>query len=200
MHTLDYILEKWDVEVTGKNVLYVEDRSRDDLADLFADLGYKEGAEIGTRRGDYARTLCKANPGLKLHCVDPYLAYPLYRDCTDQNVIDKQFATAAERLKHYNCSFLKQYSMDAVKSFAPESLDFVAIDGNHRFEYVVNDIIEWSKIVRRGHICSGHDYFRSKTKPFHVSHAVDAYVKANRISPLIVLKKVWPPSWLFVKP
>jgi glycosyltransferase involved in cell wall biosynthesis len=48
--------------------------------------------------------------------------------------------------------------MQAVTDFADESLDFVYIDGNHQLKYVVEDIVEWTKKIKKGGIIAGHDY------------------------------------------
>jgi predicted O-methyltransferase YrrM len=65
--------------------------------------------------------------------------------------------------------------MEAVKDFKDESLDFVFIDGNHQYSYVLEDITEWSKKVRSGGIVSGHDYFEFLDNG--VIRAVNEYVK-----------------------
>ena len=89
--------------------------------------------------------------------------------------------------------------MDAVKDFEPNSLDFVYIDGNHYFDYVVEDIIHWSKIVRPGGIVSGHDYRKDKNEkvPFHIIQATHAYTDAHKISPWFVLAR--GATWFWVK-
>ena len=101
--------------------------------------------------------------------------------------------------------------MDAVKNFKKNSLDFVYIDSNHDFEFIVNDIIEWSKIVRPSGIVSGHDYWETGNDyPCHIKIVVNAYVGAYKISPLFLIGKkyefednerTWDKrrSWMFVK-
>ena len=78
--------------------------------------------------------------------------------------------------------------MDIVKTFEDGSLDFVYIDGNHYFEYVVQDIAFWSKKVRKGGIVSGHDYIhkRAPTKS-HVIQAVNGYVDSYKINPWFLI-------------
>jgi predicted O-methyltransferase YrrM len=103
-------------------------------------------------------------------------------------------ANAVGRLARYNCEIIRKTSMDAVKDFVDNSLDFVYIDGNHKFEYVVNDLAEWSKKVRPGGIVSGHDWIKmalsSTTKnndPIEVQAAVRGFIDAYRIRPLFIL-------------
>jgi predicted O-methyltransferase YrrM len=71
-------------------------------------------------------------------------------------------------------------SMDAVDDIPDNSLDFVFIDANHAFDYVMLDLIYWTKKVRPGGIVSGDDYFHFKKAG--VVEAVDAYTKAHGIT------------------
>jgi hypothetical protein len=74
---------------------------------------------------------------------------------------------------------MREMSMDAVKKIKDGSLDFVYIDANHGFDYVMEDLIEWSKKVRVGGIVSGDDYYDFRKAG--VIEAVDAYTKAHGI-------------------
>ena len=44
--------------------------TRQKLAALFGELGFKFGVEIGVAEGIYSLVLCQNVPGLKLYCVD----------------------------------------------------------------------------------------------------------------------------------
>lgn len=146
-------------------------RSRIDLAKYFAELGLTIGAEIGVDGGVYSAKLCEANPKLKLYCIDPWDL----NEGTSRERRIRKYAEAKERLKPYNAKLIRKFSMDAVKDFKDGSLDFVYIDGNHNFDYVMQDIIEWSKKVKKGGIIAGHDY--SDGAHVGVKDAVDLYVK-----------------------
>jgi hypothetical protein len=187
-----------------------------ELPKLFRKLGFKNGAEIGVSTGRYSKALCQRIPNLNLSCIDPWLAYYDYiehHDAKGQVILDSNLEKAKERLAAYDCKFIRAYSMDAVKDFKDESLDFVFIDGNHSFEYVINDIAEWSKKVRIGGIISGHDYWNSiDTKPWaevvnsyermrlcQVKDAVDGWTKAHLIKPWFIMTNDKCPSWFWVK-
>ena len=156
----------------------IPDAGRDDLPEFFVEMGYKVGAEIGTRQGLYAEVICKA--GLKLYCVDPWLDYPDYSTGRPewQSQLNSQYEETKKRLAPYNVNYIRKLSMDALNDIADESLDFVYIDGNHDFVYVINDIHEWSKKVKKGGCISGHDYFYHRGHGFEkikVKEAVDSY-------------------------
>jgi hypothetical protein len=162
---------------------------------LFKELKFKVGAEIGVERGGYSKVLCEANPGVKLYCVDPWLAYSEYTDHVKQSKLDGFYDEAKERLKDFNCAIIKKTSMDAVRTFKDNFLDFVYIDGNHRLENAIEDIVFWSKKVKPGGIISGHDFIRySYQRNNHVVEAVTAYTLSYRIVPWFVLgtKKIIP--------
>jgi hypothetical protein len=96
-------------------------------------------------------------------------------------------------------------SIDALEDIPDESLDFIYIDGNHALPYVIQDIYEWNRKVRKGGCISGHDYFNANHNPYwiricHVKHAVDICAKIFGIENYykIGLKDKCP-SWLWLK-
>ncbi len=192
MDTLDYILKKYKIEGMGKMPFEIPNINREGLATLFAELDFTKGVEIGTEEGKYARILCEANPNLELICVDPWKMYENGKGyCTEisQGVIDGLYDTAKKRLSEYNCTLVREFSSKASEKFEDKSLDFVYIDGNHRLEYVIEDMKKWIPKVKKGGIISGHDYMKF-TRRQHYSHVVEAivaYTKAYHISPWFVL-------------
>jgi hypothetical protein len=179
-------------ELTG-TCIEIPDCSRNDLPELFTELGYKVGAEIGVYKGAFSEVLCKG--GMKVYGIDPYVSYSDYEDTRWDNTKKYQevhYVKASRRLLNYNYTFVRKKSMDAVKDFEDESLDFVYIDGNHEFQYVINDIYEWTKKVRKGGIIAGHDYIRIKGdtmrfEKMHVVYAVDIYTRLHNINPWYII-------------
>ncbi len=215
MTTLDYIVSKFSLDIGPKTGLPVEipNTGRATLAALFHELDYKSGAEIGVKRGHYSAHLCETNPQAKIFGIDPYQEYSGYPDVVYQDGYDSWKVDMEHRLAPYpNFTLIQKFSMDAVKQFSLGDLDFVYIDANHALRYVVEDIVEWSQIVRRGGIVAGHDFSRSKPRggPPHVQvcEAVEAYTSAYHIRPWFVLGRKnetdpsaireKPRSWFFV--
>jgi hypothetical protein len=57
----------------------------------------------------------------------------------------------------------------------PNDLNYVFIDGDHRYKSVMNDLHLWEKKIVNGGVLSGHDY---NFKKYHsVTKAVDDYAK-----------------------
>lgn len=178
-------------------------KDRHELARYFNQLGFKTGAEVGVCDGRFSQELCENIPGLGLICVDTWFAYPENSQDGTQEQLNKCKRIAEERLAKYQVSFVQRFSMDAVKDIPDAYLDFVYIDCNHKFDYVMEDIIHWSRKVRNGGIVSGHDYWN--IKDFGVVPAVDTYVKVHGYKLNVAGAdgrmdgRRFGPSWWFMK-
>lgn len=186
MNALNYIAKKYNLDLSQPSPIEITNIGRDQLTVLFKELGFKVGVEIGVLAGDYSELLCKNNPGLKLYGVDPYKAYVQHKD---QQQLDRFYEEAKSRLAPYKgYQFIIQPSLEAVKDFEDNSLDFVYIDGAHDFFNVTADLTFWTPKVKPGGIISGHDYIKRKEPTNHrVVEAILPYVKYNKISPWFIL-------------
>lgn len=150
---------------------------RRDLAKLFNDLGFKVGAEVGVAGGRYSQVLCESIPGLKLFCIDPW---DVSRGNSRGGKSDqhyRNFDLTRQRLEGYDYQMIRAVSMQAVRGFQDRSLDFVYIDGNHDFDFIMEDLINWTQKVRHNGIVSGHDYYSFRDSG--VIEAVDLYTKMH---------------------
>jgi predicted O-methyltransferase YrrM len=166
---------------------------RKELPKLFQALGYTKGAEIGVREGVFSELLCKGIPDLELLCVDIWGAYYHF----DAESGRRHYETAQKRLAPYNATLIKAPSIRAAQGIPDASLDFVYIDADHRFDPVMEDIIEWSKKVRPGGIVSGHDYYRFRNAG--VVPAVDVYTHVHAIHEWFITDEK-EASFFWVKP
>lgn len=203
--TLEIILKKFNPTIARRGGTELRKMNRSSMAGILSELGFKLGAEVGVAEGNHAEVICKAIPGVKLHLVDIWEKYDGYHEYADP---DKCFLEAIEKLKSYDISVHKKFSMDAVRDFEDNSLDFVYIDAGHDFKNVAQDICEWSKKVRVGGIVFGHDYKRSYRRfRVDVKDVVDAYMYAHGIRPWFILANdirdpnFGPdnPGWMFVR-
>jgi hypothetical protein len=191
-HELEYIIEKWGIDIHQPSPIMLPEKTRLDMVRLFTGLKYRTGAEIGTARGSFAITLSINNPKLRLYCVDAWKIYDGLEDYPDQEFLNEYHAAARHRLRPYeNVEIINDLSMEAVKRFDNESLDFVYIDANHRFPYVAEDLFYWSEKVRPGGIVSGHDYLKTPRKDglVHVREVVHAYTESFNVNPWFVVDK-----------
>lgn len=187
--TLQKIQDKFNLDLSKKSPIEIPDFGRSNLTELFFELNFKKGVEVGVEKGRYSLELMESNPQLTLYGVDPYVAYKGYTDFVRQRTIDENEAEAHQRLdKFNNYHFIKKFSMEAVKDFKDESLDFVYLDGNHDFQNVVNDLAAWSKKIKKGGIIAGHDYYNHRGPThIHVYQAVNGFTEAWKIRPWFVL-------------
>lgn len=149
---------------------------RDDLPMFFKEMEYKVGAEIGVFRGEFIRKFCEV--GLKMYAIDSWMATSdhLSRNPRYQKRINASYRVAVETLSSFDCKIIRKTSMDAVGDFEDGSLDFVYIDADHHFRHIADDLVEWTKKVKKGGVISGHDY--RNTARCQVGCVVDAFVGA----------------------
>jgi hypothetical protein len=211
LNTLDYIVNRFDLETWRSEAMPISlpgMGDREGLADLFRELGFKVGVEIGVERGRFSVVLLDHNPDLILYGVDPWTTYDNYPDYPDQAQLDFFMQATKDRLTKHKVidrfRLIRKFSTDAVKDFKDGSLDFVYIDGNHDLLNVVRDIVEWEPKVRSGGIVGGHDYHPRRNTPqqvIHVMEGVKAYTDSYEIRPWFVVSgiKAKQGSFLWVK-
>lgn len=207
MNTLDFILKRFHIPLqpdtehrqNGQTMPLDLPMNRAQLAEMFAELGFKSGAEIGVEQGEYSEVLARANPQATIYLVDPWKAYRGYRDHVTQSKLDGFYEATRARTMDYNCGIVRKFSLDAAKDFKDGSLDFVYIDANHSFDWVIQDIIHWSPKVRSQGLVCGHDYFVGG-QHHQVPIAVRAYAEAHGITPYFTCRGDHSPTWMWVKP
>ena len=207
MNSLHHIIDKynicsWNIDLKQKGPYYLSAGRNKCLPNLFNELGFKIGAEIGVARGTWAKQILKRMPQLKLYLVDLWEPYAEYLDFPDEKVLSF-YPDVKENVKGYNVEFIKEWSHIAAEQFEDESLDFVYIDANHIYEYVVQDLACWSKKVRKGGIVCGHDYNDFSKHKNHcymqVVEAVNGWCAAKDIDHLFVLTNNPGNTWMYVK-
>ena len=203
MNSIKYIVEKFNIDLTKKSPFHIDCGRFDKLPELFNELDFKVGAEVGVYRGRYSKILCEKMPQLKLYGIDLWEQYKGYHDYeADSNDLKDAHEDAIRRTTGLNCEFKQGWSNQVVDQFEDGSLDFVFIDGNHAFEYVVTDIANWEKKVRKGGIVCGHDFDRYPKRTRNLMHVVDAvqgWCYAYSIHPWFVLHGNKNKCWMYVK-
>jgi precorrin-6B methylase 2 len=125
--------------------------------------------EIGCYAGESTIVFLESNKIKKLYAVDPWKSGYDKNDSasfSDMYKVEKEFD---KKIKPHKVVKLKMTFEEAFEQI-PE-LDIVYIDGNHKYEYVLKDIINSLKKIKDGGIISGHDY--GSKKHVGVTKAVD---------------------------
>ena len=110
------------------------------------------GVEIGVFEGLHAESLVKTLRPKKLYLVDPYVTYddgqmPIA-------VVEQAKREAHKRLHGGNVNFLRCKSTEADLT----GLDFIYIDGDHRYEAVKADLDYWWPRLNNLGVIGGHDF------------------------------------------
>jgi hypothetical protein len=144
------------------------------------------GVEIGVRYGKNAKQLLDLLPKLRLWLVDPWEKPPAgdsfyhsgdgiadrppgywkkcYRDFKDI------IKPVKNRVEIFRCRSHEAAQL-ARKNRQNHLFDFVFIDGDHSYDGVKRDIIEWYPLIKKGGLICGHDYGHSRIG--EVKRAVD---------------------------
>jgi beta-1,4-mannosyl-glycoprotein beta-1,4-N-acetylglucosaminyltransferase len=124
--------------------------------------------EIGSYKGRstsfMAVEIANSGKAIKFDCVDTWEGSPEHQaggDIEDSDVVNGTMFDVFEQnmkpVKDFYTPY-KMTSVEASKMYADNSLDFVFIDADHKYESVVEDILAWFPKVKNGGIISGHDF------------------------------------------
>jgi hypothetical protein len=179
--------------------------SRAELAYLCNDLGLLTSAvELGVWRADYSREFLDRWEGSPMYLVDPWDKLADYEDIRNDDFDPEDYDYARRSLAGYGSRAvtLRMTSSEALDHL-PLNLDFVYIDANHKYKYVVRDIYDYWIRVRAGGILAGHDIF-SMTHPgvteavleFCILEEMDCWiVRGDYVADVLVNAH----SWFIVK-
>jgi predicted O-methyltransferase YrrM len=125
------------------------------------------GVEIGVEYGLNAKTMLMMLPLEKLYLIDPY------------NGDDEMYHETKKYLRNYDdkITFIRKTSETAIDEI-PDALDFVYIDGSHRYEAVKRDIELFYPKVKTGCVIGGHDFWANE---IGVCKAVLEFARINNI-------------------
>jgi hypothetical protein len=111
--------------------------------------------EIGTHKGDLADFILENSENSVLYCIDPYKCYNEYDDAINTYTGDELYLSTYNRLnKKYGnrVIIIRKFSEDSINDI-PNEIDFLYIDGNHSYKYVLNDLkLYYPKVKKNGFI------------------------------------------------
>lgn len=125
------------------------------MARLLTDRSLLHGAEIGVADGVFTRELIARVPHSTVMAVDPWRRCGTWKswdtDWQHEQVVALATANPGRVI------VTRSTSAAAASWVEDHSLDWVFIDGDHRYEAVAEDIRLWTPKVRAGGIVAGHD-------------------------------------------
>lgn len=143
-----------------------------------------KGVEVGTFEGGFSREIV-SNWNGTLYMVDVWRELGSeYQDINNhKGEKSLSFSKAIENTQGFEdrAIMIRATSKVASSMFNDDSLDFVYIDANHAYDYVVEDIKLWYPKIRKGGYLCGHDYidFDWYADPNYAENKKDKHIWAN---------------------
>lgn len=136
--------------------------NRNDLVkDKIKDLNGGNIVEIGTWKGDFADFMLENSKNTTLYAIDPYIKYSEFDDSCNDYVDDDFYIDVKNRLETKfgdRIKMVRKTSYDAIDDI-PNNIDFLYIDGNHRYSYVFKELELYYDKVKPGGFIIGDDAF-----------------------------------------
>lgn len=158
------------------------------------------GAEIGVHLGDFSERLIEVVQPAELNLIDPWHheTSEQYKDAwyggqadAGQKEMDRRHQSVVDRFSteigQGRVRVHRGYSTDVLERFPDDYLDWVYIDGNHLYEFVIKDLEASFRKVRPGGLVTGDDYTEGGWWKGGVKKAVDEYSRKT-VGTLIVVK------------
>ncbi len=132
--------------------------------------------EIGSFKGKSTCFIAEGigSRNIRFFCIDPW------KDGLMQEKGDEIFNEFLQNTKEYKdrLSILRGFSHEVIKEWPTQrKIDFLWVDGDHSYEGIRRDILNWIPLVRKGSFICFHDY---RDAP-GVKKAVDELVRNNKI-------------------
>ena len=166
--------------------------------------------EIGVAEGEFSQKILDIVRPKRLHLVDPWIHQdgPDYE--ADPNNVpsdehDARFQAVQARfagaIEAGGVVLHRTFSVEAAKTFADGSLDWIYIDAMHTFEAVKADLEAYAAKVKEGGFILGHDYTNLpfyQDMGFGVVEAVNDFVVKSGWYFLAITAEM-PPSYVLTK-
>lgn len=147
------------------------------------------GAEVGVFRGDFSRRIVDVCKPKKLFLVDPWQnfdepslskAWYAKGSPNDMDAIRAGVESGfAEEIARGQVQICHGMSGDILGGFADHSLDYIYIDGDHRYEGVASDLAHAMRVVKPGGVIAADDYTLGGWWKDGVVRAVNEFLGAN---------------------
>jgi SAM-dependent methyltransferase len=162
------------------------------------------GAEIGVAEGTFSAAILEAAEPGQLHLIDPWsfleTGPDLLRGRGHLAEVDRagagkfgapasvpegdgKYAEVVARFEgEPRVHIHRQYSYKTAGSFPDQFFDFVYIDGDHHYEFVLRDLEDFAAKLKPGGLMFGHDFFEdafARQEHYGVVDAVNAFLKRS---------------------
>lgn len=119
---------------------------------------------------------------------------PIYRKI--QPTFPYKEVVVESDLTQTNSILVRQIGANYASQFEDNSVDFVYLDADHKYQPVKSEIEAWYPKVRKGGILAGHDYITgSHIEEFGVITAVNEFIKREQLK-LNTTTEEYPSWWV----
>jgi len=144
-------------------------------------------SEVGVWKGDFSDRILSITSPKKLHLIDPWEFQSEFPErmyggsvAKNQNDMDAIYQGVIKRFSNRpNVVFNRGKSKKIISEFKDNYFDWVYIDGNHYYEYVLNDLNYCLQKVKPGGFITGDDYTWGEKYCFPVKQAVLDFIREN---------------------
>jgi predicted O-methyltransferase YrrM len=130
----------------------------DDLINYVGNTKEMSMIEIGSYIGE--STLMFSDRFKSVLSIDPFIDNYDPDDLVNHySSFDKVYQQFINNTKdNKNIHNIRMTSNDAYKELSGKLFDFIYIDGNHQYEFVKQDILNYKNLIKPGGFIAGHDY------------------------------------------
>ena len=144
-------------------------------------------AEIGVWKGEFSARILRRTRPRTLHLIDPWQFqsdYPNRRygggSARNQDDMDRVFDDLRARFANSpNTVIHRGMSRDVLRTFEDAYFDWVYIDANHSYEFVLEDLQLCLAKTKPGGVIAGDDYSWGPAERYPVRRAVRTFVAHN---------------------
>ena len=157
------------------------------------------GAEIGVHLGDFSQVILETVAPRQLHLIDPWIYNPaleyeraLYggRSEGGQSEMDERHMSVLDRfgpeINRGQIIVHRGESAEMLGALPDASLDWVYIDGNHTYDFVVQDLRLSLAKTKPGGLVTGDDYGEGGWWDGGVKQAVDELAESGNAQLLLI--------------
>jgi len=140
-------------------------------------------AEVGVQAGDFAAAILHYTNPSKLYLIDCWQEqtqeeYPAVSSNVKQQRHDELYHYVKKRFEgDARVEIIKGFSPEAADLFDDDFFDWVYVDANHIYQAVRDDLMAWSKKVKKGGFICGHDYTNKAKVSIGVVPAVNEFLQ-----------------------
>ena len=144
-------------------------------------------AEIGVWQGAFSKLIVKETNPKSLHLIDPWKFQQGYPDrwyggtkARNQADMDSIYeGVVAHFAGNDSVVFHREFSHEAADQFDNDYFDWVYVDGDHSYEYVMTELELYRPKVKMQGFIAGDDYNWAPSQNYPVKRAVDEFVEAG---------------------